>query len=67
MYSIVFVAILYTVADKFHDQNINVAALIFTETKTVQEEILHKMGRASPSGTASVPIPIILRTFFFVP
>lgn len=45
MYSIVFVAILYTVADKFHDQNINVAALIFTETKTVQEEIMKKMGR----------------------
>ncbi len=45
MYSIIFVAILYTVADRFHDQNINVAALIFTDVSTVQTEILQKMGR----------------------
>ena len=45
MYSIVFVAILYTVADRFHDQNINVAALIFTETNTLQQEIMSGMGR----------------------
>lgn len=34
-----------TVADRFHDQNINVAALIFTDVSTVQTEILQKMGR----------------------
>lgn len=45
MYSIVFVAILYTVADRFHDQNINIAALIFTENEGVQTRILHQMGR----------------------
>lgn len=45
MYSIVFVAILYTVADHFHDQNINVAVLIFTEHEEIQHVIMERMGR----------------------
>lgn len=40
MYSIVFVAILYTTADKFHLQNINVAVLIFTKNKEIKEAIM---------------------------
>ena len=45
MYSIVFVAILYTTADKFHLQNINVAVLIFTKNKEIKEAIMKQMGR----------------------
>lgn len=45
MYSIVFVAILYTTADKFHLQNINVAVLIFTKNKEIKEVIMKQMGR----------------------
>ena len=45
LYSIVFVTILYTVADRFHDQNINVAALIFTEKDEIQNVIMERMGR----------------------
>ncbi|MDO4500096.1 MAG: YitT family protein [Erysipelotrichaceae bacterium] len=45
MYSIVFVAILYTVADKYHDQNINVAALIITDHDEIKEIIMKQMGR----------------------
>lgn len=45
MYSIVFVAILYTTADKFHLQNINVAVLIFTKNKEIKVAIMKQMGR----------------------
>lgn len=45
LYSIVFVAVLYTVADRFHDQNINVAALIFTEKSEMEKVIMERMGR----------------------
>lgn len=45
MYSIVFVAILYTVSDRFHDQNINVVALIITENREVRQAIMEKTGR----------------------
>ena len=45
MYSIVFVAILYTTADKFHLQNINVAVLIFTKNKMIKKAIMEQMGR----------------------
>ncbi|MCR5231002.1 MAG: YitT family protein [Solobacterium sp.] len=45
MYSIVFVAILYTVADHFHSQNINVAAVIFTDNADMKHVIMEKMGR----------------------
>mgnify|MGYP004460380453 FL=1 len=45
MYSAVFVGILYTVADHFHYQNINVTALIFTKEPMVKQRILKEMGR----------------------
>ena len=45
MYSAVFVGILYTVADHFHYQNINVTALIFTKEPMVKQRILNEMGR----------------------
>lgn len=45
MYSSVFVGILYTVADHFHYQNINVTALIFTKEPMVKQRILKEMGR----------------------
>ncbi len=45
MYSTVFVGILYTVADYFHSQNINVTVLIFTKNPKVKEEIMEEMGR----------------------
>lgn len=45
MYSAVFVGILYTVADHFHYQNINVTALIFTKESMVKQRILKEMGR----------------------
>ena len=45
MYSTVFVAILYTVADYFHSQNINVTVLIFTKNKEVKKKIMYEMGR----------------------
>ena len=45
LYSIVFVAILYTVSDRFHDQNINVAFLIITENEEVKKAIMEKTGR----------------------
>lgn len=45
LYSIVFVAILYTTADRFHSQNINVTALIFTQNKQLKQHIMHEMGR----------------------
>ncbi len=45
MYSIVFVTILYTVADHFHSQNINVAAVIFTDNSEMKHTIMEKMGR----------------------
>ena len=45
MYSAVFVGILYTVADHFHYQNINVTALIFTKETMVKQRILKEMGR----------------------
>lgn len=45
MYSAVFVGILYTVADYFHYQNINVTALIFTKEPMVKQRILKEMGR----------------------
>ena len=44
MYSIVFVAILYTTADKFHLQNINVAVLIFTKNKEIKEANRYYLG-----------------------
>ncbi len=45
MYSAVFVGILYTVADHFYYQNINVTALIFTKEPMVKQRILKEMGR----------------------
>lgn len=45
LYSIVFVAILYTVADHFHSQNINVTALIFTKHPEMKQAIMHELGR----------------------
>ncbi len=45
MYSTVFVGILYTVADYFHSQNINVTVLIFTKNPNVKKEIMTEMGR----------------------
>ncbi len=45
MYSTVFVGILYTVADYFHSQNINVTVLIFTKNPNVKKEIMKEMGR----------------------
>lgn len=45
MYSAVFVGILYTVADHFHYQNINVTALVFTKEPMVKQRILKEMGR----------------------
>ena len=45
LYSVIFVAILYTVADHFHYQNINVTALIFTKEPTLKQEIMTVMGR----------------------
>ena len=45
MYSAVFVGILYTVADHFHYQNINVTALIFTKEPMVKQRMLKEMGR----------------------
>ena len=45
MYPIVLVAILYTTADKFHLQNINVAVLIFTKNKEIKVANMKQMGR----------------------
>ena len=45
MYSILFVVIVYTVSDHFHDQNINVAAIIFTENPEIKNIIMKEMGR----------------------
>ena len=45
MYSIVFVAVLYSISDRFHDQNINIAALIFTECNHMKNVIMNEMGR----------------------
>ena len=45
MYSTVFVAILYTVADHFHSQNINVSVIIFTKNSEVKQRIMKEMGR----------------------
>lgn len=45
LYSIVFVGLLYTVADHFHSQNINVTALIFTKNKDLKKIIMDETHR----------------------
>ena len=45
LYSIIFVALLYTTADHFHAQNINVTALIFTKNKELKHIIMERTGR----------------------
>ena len=45
MYSIIFVMIMYTVSDRFHYQNINIAALVFTENKEMKQVIMKQLGR----------------------
>lgn len=45
MYSIVFVGLLYTVADYFHSQNINVTVLIFTKNHNLKNIIMNETHR----------------------
>ena len=45
MYSIVFVFAMYAIADRFHYQNINIAALIFTDNKEMKQIIMERTGR----------------------
>lgn len=45
MYSVLFVALLYTIADRCHAQNINVTALIFTKNHDLKKTIMSTMGR----------------------
>lgn len=45
LYSVIFVALLYTTADRFHAQNINVTALIFTKNKALKHIIMERTGR----------------------
>lgn len=45
LYSIVFVALLYTIADHFHSQNINVMVLIFTKNPDMKKTIMEETHR----------------------
>lgn len=45
LYSVIFVALLYTTADHFHAQNINVTVLIFTKNPEMKHIIMEKTGR----------------------
>lgn len=45
LYSIVFVGLLYTVADHYHSQNINVTALIFTKNHDLKKIIMDETHR----------------------
>lgn len=45
LYSIIFVALLYTVADHYHSQNINVTALIFTRNHDLKKIIMNETHR----------------------
>jgi len=45
MYSVLFVGLLYTIADRCHAQNINVTALIFTKNHDLKKTIMSTMGR----------------------
>lgn len=45
MYSIVFVFLMYSIADRIHYQNINIAALIFTDNREMKKIIMEKTGR----------------------
>lgn len=45
MYSIIFVALMYTIADKVHYQNINILALIVTKDQTLKDQIMSRTGR----------------------
>lgn len=45
LYSIVFVALLYTIADHFHSQNINVMVLIFTRNPNMKKIIMDETHR----------------------
>ncbi len=45
LYSVIFVGLLYSIADRFHSQNINVTALIFTKNKDMKKIIMNTMGR----------------------
>jgi uncharacterized membrane-anchored protein YitT (DUF2179 family) len=45
LYSVIFVGLLYTTADRFHSQNINVTYLVFTKNKQLKHMIMDTMGR----------------------
>ena len=45
LYSIIFVALMYTVADRVHYQNINISAMIFTKNPDLKMEILQRLHR----------------------
>lgn len=45
LYSIIFVAVMYFVADKVHYQNINMSAMIFTKNQNLKNIIMKNTGR----------------------